>query len=323
VIAELAAGGSTNLFEGLRLGELRLASMPATHTIRRVVMISDGIATVGPSSPEILGEIAARGADHGAQVTAIGVGLDYDERTLNALAVRSSGRLYHLTEPREMTSILAREIQLLDSTMATHAFVEVIPAPGVTLLGADGVRADWGNHRSLRIPLGTMFSGQHREMLVRVRVNAAEGASGPLASVRLHFRDPAEGSLERVQEVVARYEGTADAVAIAKHQNDKTRSIMAVQAAAQRAVAAAQEVNEGRFDSADRGLATAEAELRETASRAKDMKEKARMMAAADRMSSARKVARDAAAPPSAAKPSPKRAGALDINSAAMHEAGY
>jgi hypothetical protein len=86
---------------------------------------------------------------------------------------------------------------------------------------------------------------------------------------------------------------------------------------------AAQEVNEGRFDSAERGLATAEAELRETASRAKDMKEKQRMMAAADRMSSARKVAQDAAAPPSAARPSPKRAGALDINSAAMHEAGY
>jgi Ca-activated chloride channel family protein len=322
-ITELTAGGGTNLFDGLRLGEVRLAGMPATHAIRRVVVISDGLATVGPSSPEILGAVAARGVEEGIQVTALGVGLDYDENTLNALAVRSSGRLYHLTEPREMSSILAREIQLLDSTMATHAFVEVIPAPGVTLLGAEGARADWSNGRSLRIPLGTMFGGQHREMLLRLRVSATEGASGPLASVRLHFRDPAEGSLDRVQEVVARYEGTGDALAIEKNKNHKTHAIMAVQAAAQTAVAAAQEVNSGRYESAEQQLAAVETKLRETARHSTDHSQKQRMMAAADSMGSARRAARDAAIAPSAAKPSPKRAGALEINSAGMRAAGY
>src|SRR4029079_9043242 len=128
-----------------RSGERAVFAAPTTHPVKRIVVISDGQANVGPSSPDVLGALAARGAEHGIQVTSIGVGLDYDENTLNALAVRSSGRLYHLAEPREMASILDREIKLLDSTMATDAFVEIVPAPGVQVLGADGVRSDWAN----------------------------------------------------------------------------------------------------------------------------------------------------------------------------------
>ena len=61
----------------------------------------DGRANVGPSSPEALGDLAARGTEDGVQVSAIGVGLDYDERTLGELARRSSGRMYHLEEPSQ------------------------------------------------------------------------------------------------------------------------------------------------------------------------------------------------------------------------------
>jgi Ca-activated chloride channel family protein len=321
-IAELSPSGGTNMFDGLRLGETTVLSAPATHPIRRVVMISDGLATVGATSPELLGALAARGADHGVQVTSIGVGLDYDENTLNALAVRSSGRLYHLAEPREMASILDREIKLLDSTMATDAFVEIVPAPGVQVLGADGVRADWANG-ALRVPMGTMFGGQHRELLVRVRVTADGDGSRPLASVRLHFRDPSDGNIDRVQEVVARHEVTHDAAVVEQHANARTRAIAAVQEGAQVAVRAAQQVNQDQFEAADKDLAAAEARIRTSAQQVKDKNEQQRILATADRMATARKSAQAAAAAPAAAKPAAKRAGALDVNSAGMSAAGF
>src|SRR5262249_43164601 len=227
VIGGLNPNGATNLFDGLRLGENRVFSAPATHPIRRVVVISDGIANVGPSSPEILGELAAKGAASGVQVTALGVGLDYDEHTLNALAIRSSGRLYHLAEPRDLSAMLERELSLLQATAATDAFVEIVPAPSLQLLGAEAVRADRGDDGSLRVPLGTMFGGQHRELLLRARVTASAEGTQSVASVRLHFRDPAEGNLERVQEVVVRCQVTNDRVAVEQHANEKTRAILA------------------------------------------------------------------------------------------------
>jgi Ca-activated chloride channel family protein len=177
-IARLTPTGSTNMFDGLTMGESQVAQAPATHSVRRVVVISDGIANVGPSSPETLGAIAQRGLRFQAQVTSLGVGNDYDERTLDALAVNSSGRLYHLSEPKEMATILKGELDLLDQTLASNAFVEVVPAPGVQLSGADGVRADFSGDGSLRIPLGALHSGQHREALVRVRLVDPEAFTG-------------------------------------------------------------------------------------------------------------------------------------------------
>jgi Ca-activated chloride channel family protein len=317
-IAELAPTGSTNLFDGIRLAERHAAAAPATHPVRRVVLVSDGQANVGPSSPEVLGAIAQRGAGHGVQVTSLGVGADYDERTLNALAVASSGRLYHLSEPREMASILEREVALLRSTAATDAFVEVVPAPGVELLGADGARADRAGN-ALRVPLGTMFGGQHREMLVRVRVAAPAEGSHPLASVRLHFRDPANGNLERVQEVVARYEVTNDPAQVAAHENETTQTIAAVIDASKVTIDAAQQVNGGDFAGAEAKLAEAEARLQRQAARARSAKEKGWAAAAASTLASARQTAKAAASAPPAAR----RLDALKMNSDAMHQLGH
>ncbi|MFO0762750.1 MAG: VWA domain-containing protein [Byssovorax sp.] len=323
VIAGLEPLGGTNMFDGLRIGESRCFNAPTTHPVRRVVMISDGIANVGPSSPEILGEVAAKGSEHGIQVTAVGVGLDYDERTLNALAIRSSGRLYHISEPDEMSAMLEKEIGLLQATAATDAFIEVVPAPGVQLLGADGIRTEWGTAGAMRIPLGTMFGGQHREALLRVRVTAGGDGQHALASVRFHFRDPSDGNLERVQEVVARYQVTSDRLAIEQHKNQKTQTILATQEASQQALAAAQQLNQGNFDEADKALAKAEEKLQASAAGAGSAADRQRILASAAQVSSVRKDARAAAAAPKASPAAAPRPAALKANKAAMEAAGF
>ncbi|MEO6574339.1 MAG: VWA domain-containing protein [Polyangiaceae bacterium] len=322
-IAELKVGGSTNMFDGLALGEAHVARAPASHAVRRVVVISDGIANVGPSSPEALGQLAERGVRFHAQITSLGVGADYDERTLNALAVRSSGRLYHLSEPKEMTAMLKHELELLESTVASDSFVEVVPAPGVQLIGTDGMRSDMSSDGSLKIPLGALFGGQHKEALVRVRVRDGGSAEGtqnkPLASVRLHFRDPGEGDLERVQEVVAHVAWTSDASVVASHSNAKTKSIMAVQEAAKMEMQAAQQVNRGQFGEADKQLAAAQRKLDDEASATKDSSQRARLTAQSQGIVSARAATKAASAAPAAVQMNE----AKKLNQSGMSEMGF
>ena len=107
--------------------------------------------------------------------------------------------------------------------------------------------------------------------------------------------------------------------------NEKTRTIAETQRAAQITVAAAQEVNDGRYDAADRQLAAAEAKLRDAAAHAKRDEDKQRVMASISRISQARAAAEAWAASPPAARPSAaaKRAKALDINEAGMRAAGF
>ena len=322
VIDSLEVSGGTNLFDGLRLGESRSFSAPATHPVRRLVVISDGVANIGPSTPEILGELASRGAEGGVQVTAVGVGIDYDEHTLNALAMRSNGRLYHISEPRELSAMLESELGLLQATAATNAVLEVVPAPGVQILGVDGLRTEWGPNGALRFQLGTMFGGQHREMAVRVRVTAQVDGTHPLASVRFHFRDTADGNLDRVQEVVARYQVTSDHVAVEQHQNAKTQTIVTSQEASRAALAAVENLNKGSYESAEKDLAIAETKLRASAVTASNVVDKQRMIVAAGKMADARVQTRAAAAAPRAAKPS-MRSPALDVNAAAVRSMGF
>ncbi len=321
-ISKLRPQGSTNMFEGLSLGEAHVAQAPQSHTVRRVVVISDGIANVGPSTPEALGLVAERGLKSRAQVTSLGVGNDYDEHTLNALAIRSSGRLFHISDPREMTAFLKREVELLGNTLASDALVEVVPAAGVRLLGADGIRADWQPSGALRIPLGALHAGQHKEALVRVRVDPARferAAQKPLASVRLVFHDPSDGDLERIQETVARLSTTNDSALVAKTENARTKAIVAVQDAGKLQIQAAQAMNQGQFMDADKELAAAEQKVVAQAQATRDAVQKKRLEGAAAQIGATRRAAGAAAAAPKAVQ----RDEALKTNKAGMDAYGY
>lgn len=310
------------MYSGLATAESQMAGAPASHALRRIVMISDGRANVGPSTPEALGALAETGLRRSrAQVTSLGVGIDYDENTLNALSFRTSGRMYHIGEPREMAGILRSEIGLLDATVASDASLEIVPAPGVLVLDADGLRAE---HRDggLRVPLGALYAGQHREALVRVRIvdpGVFEGHARPLASVRLRFRDASEGDLERIQEVVARAQLSNDQDAIARSVSSRTKAIVAIMEASKTQLSAAQRINDGNFADADKDLERAQQGLAAQARIVTAPAEKKRLEAAASKVGATRAAAQAMPAKPKAVQ----RAQALEINADAMHSAGY
>ncbi len=324
-ISELSADGATNMFDALQLAISTARRAPSTHPVRRVVMISDGRATTGTTHTESLAQVAELGTQFGVQVTSLGVGLDYDEDALNAIAVRSSGRLFHLADAKEMPSIIKNELALLQKTMATQATVELVPAPGVQLFAAQGVRSSWGQSGALSIPLGTMFAGQRREVLVRFRMQSdqVEGNDRPIVSARLHFTDPSDDNVPRVQEVVVRAKLTNDMSLVERHANEDVQAIVAMQRASLLATEARQQISEGDFERADQQLALAESALRKRAEQAATKKDKARMMSAANSVASKRQAVRTAAKAPPAAQPEAARGAALDVNDFAMEAQGF
>jgi Ca-activated chloride channel family protein len=287
------------------------------------VVISDGQATAGPTNPEVLGNLAEVGMGHGIQVTALGVGLDYDEHTLDAFAVRSSGRLYHIESSKEMPSMIARELELLASSTAALAELEIVPARGVTILGADAVRASGGGKSGLRVPLGVMFAGQQREVLVRVRVDRREHGDHALASVRLRFRDPGDDGVERVQESLVRATITDDPRMVALHENDRAQTIIAMREASMLAAQASRSATDGDLELATADLDRAEQSLREKAVHMKDEKQRRQVISNAEQLGRAKQKVQDAAKAPAAARATKSRAAALEVNDAQMGFDGY
>lgn len=321
-IDELDARGSTALFDGMSQAESRLARAPDTHLVRRVILVSDGQATVGTSDPETLGRLAELGMSRGIQVTALGVGLDYDETTLDAFAQRSSGRFHHLEKSEALVETVQHEMELLASATAAEAELEIVPASGVEVLGVDAVRSVRDGSR-VRVPLGSMYAGQQREMLVRVKVDERAADRRAIASVRLNFRDPSNDGVARVHERVIAASLTTDPEVVAAHEHERTASIIVLREAALLAASAAQQANVGELSMADAELERAEQVLRKRASRSRNEVEKRKMTQSAERVSRSRKKVLDAEKAGATDRPAAARAAALEANDANMAFDGF
>jgi len=90
-INRLYAGGSTALFAGVSKGAHEVRKFIAPDRVNRVILLSDGLANVGPSSPEALAALGASLAKEGISVTTIGLGLGYNEDLMFHLAHASDG----------------------------------------------------------------------------------------------------------------------------------------------------------------------------------------------------------------------------------------
>ncbi|MGF1465274.1 MAG: VWA domain-containing protein [Sandaracinaceae bacterium] len=255
-VQSLYANGGTFLYGGLHQAVMRMGEAPASHPLRRVFLISDGRANVGPSDPGSLGQLAASATEWGTQVTAIGVGTDYDQSTLSAMAVRSSGRLYHLGRPEAMAQILDRELNLLASSAAVNAELEIRPAPGVVILSNHTTGASLDNG-VVRLPLGALFGGQRREILLRVRVPARRPGALPVVIAQLVYQEP-DGERRREQETTIQVRVTRSPAAAARSEEPRVASMVANAQATEAQLRAAQHLRDGRAQDAARELAQAE-----------------------------------------------------------------
>lgn len=85
-IRQIHAGGSTALFGGVSQGAAELRKHIGNDYIHQIVLLSDGLANVGPRMPEDLGRLGAALLREKISVTTVGVGVDYNEDLMARLS---------------------------------------------------------------------------------------------------------------------------------------------------------------------------------------------------------------------------------------------
>jgi Ca-activated chloride channel family protein len=141
--------------------------------VHRVILLSDGLANVGPSSPEDLGRLGAALLKEGISVTTVGIGDGFNEDLMTRLAQRSDGNHYFVESSRDLPRIFAAELGDVLSVVARKVVVELECPVGVRplrVIGRDGsIR---GNRVEIR--LNQLYGGQQKYALVEVQVSAAQ-----------------------------------------------------------------------------------------------------------------------------------------------------
>lgn len=248
-IGALGPGGGTNLYGGLRAGIDETARADAGA--RRVILISDGQGNVGPSDVHSLGRLASDGNERHVQVSAIGVGVDYDEAALSAIAIRSAGRYTHLRNPSMLASIVEAELSRLNETVATEIILEIRPRPGVILEPiTPGIERDG---ERLRIPIGALSGGQQRELLVRARVsgqaNDEANSKRAIAEVRLEGKSAGGARLNQRSTIDAELKNRPS-----ERRRPEIVALIEEHRAAEAELRAAEALSRGELEAARRAL---------------------------------------------------------------------
>lgn len=170
--------------------------------VERVLLLSDGEPTAGVRDVDGFRRIAENCRRMGASVTTIGVDVEYDEKVMSALARSSNGHHFFVADPTGLPTIFDTEMASLTKTVANRAELTVDLAPGVI---ADRVfdRTTSGTGSQVVVPLGTFSAGDHKTVLMHVRVPRGSAGERPIAAVRLHYDDLAESKPGDCEGVLA------------------------------------------------------------------------------------------------------------------------
>jgi Ca-activated chloride channel family protein len=232
-ICSLEAGGNTALHGGVARGadEVRRHSEDGRY-VSRVILLSDGQANVGPSSPEELGRLGASLLREGISVSTIGLGLGFNEDLMTRLAQRSDGNTYFVEGGADLPRIFAAELGDVLNVVARRVVIEIDFPEGVRPLNFVGREGVIRGQRA-ELSINQLYGGQEKFALVEVEVAPAQpGLEREIARAEVRYEDavnqrPAAAQARRTVNF-SRNEKAVVASADHQVQADYAKNAMAV-----------------------------------------------------------------------------------------------
>lgn len=193
-INTIEPGGCTNLSGGWLKG-LEELNRATGDGVRRVLLLTDGLANEGIVDRAQLEQIAVGGKPRAATTT-IGFGEGFDEDLLTALAERSDGNTYFAETPEDAPGIFTEEFEGLASLVAQNVSVEIRPTDEVKLVGVLNEYPAVEVPGGIQVQLGDAYGGERRRLVFAMHVPSL-AALGPA----------------RIAEVIVRYVSVGEEVA--------------------------------------------------------------------------------------------------------------
>jgi Ca-activated chloride channel family protein len=171
--------------------------------VNRVILLSDGLANVGPSTPTALGELGASLMKEGIAVTTLGLGLDYNEDLMVELARRSDGNHVFVEQATELAAVFNHEFNDVLSVVAQEITIKILCAPGirpVRLLGIDGEI----NGQEVLVQLNQLYSEQEKYVLLEVEVPGSTAMQiQPIAEVEVAYANMETKTTDRLGSAIS------------------------------------------------------------------------------------------------------------------------
>jgi len=181
------AGGGTNLGAGLQAGINMLRTPYRSNNAARVILISDGLANRGITDPKSLSDIASAAVESEFAVSTVGVGADFNEQLMTAIADRGTGNYYYLENPAAFAEIFQKEFYNTQTASLTGLKIQIPVNTGITLADAAGYPINVHNGQALFYP-GNLRSGQTRKLYLTLQIPTNRQRTFELDQIQIHYQ---------------------------------------------------------------------------------------------------------------------------------------
>lgn len=252
-IRSVQAGGNTALFAGVSKSAAELRKFIDDESVNRVILLSDGLANVGPSSPRDLERLGATLVKEGISVSTLGLGLGYNEDLMSGLACSGSGNHIFVEEEDNLVAVFNNEFNDLMSVVAGDFKIHARVGRGVRPVRVLGTNADISG-RDIHIPLAQLYSSQQRYFVLEVEVDANEGgAKQSLVQVDVEYQNMVTETKDKLSSnVEIKFDDSV--VNVTKDQNLEAVAYCAVQLANEQNIQATALRDSGEVEAAKRLL---------------------------------------------------------------------
>jgi len=189
-IQSIRAGGSTALFGGVSQGAAEIRKNIENDFVHRIVLLSDGLANVGPRMPEDLGRLGAALIKENISVTTVGVGTDYNEDLMAKLAQESDGNTYFVESGYDLPRIFAAELGDVLNVVAKKVKVTITLPKNVQAVDIIG-RQGRIKGRKIELFMNQLYGDQEKYALVEINVpKSISGSKILIADAEVYYENP-------------------------------------------------------------------------------------------------------------------------------------
>ena len=202
-IRSLQANGPTNLLKGVEAGYKLAVQAHKSGSINRVIVCSDGIATLGETEADTILTYVENYRKQGISCTAVGFGAGaYDDDMMEKLANKGDGTYHFVDSKREARKVFVDDLTATLQTIAKDAKIQVEfnkdRVRRYRLIGYENRAVADKDFRNDTIDAGEVGSGQSSTALYEVELIGDEQAD--IGTVYVRYRNTDTEKIEEISQ---------------------------------------------------------------------------------------------------------------------------
>ena len=267
-LERIDARNQTNLGEGWLRGCEQVALHLAEAGVNRTLLLTDGLANVGMTDSDTLAGHAAQLRARGVQTTTFGVGTDFDEVLLQAMATAGGGNFYYIASAQQIADYITSEVGEALDVVARDAVLEVQAPDGVAVESLTPFPFETNGGRTT-VSLGSLVAEQVVQVVLRLNFPLGEVGRETGVVLSLAARD---GAADETSQPISWTYADSKTNDLQERDAEVDRAVARVFAARARQEATALN-RTGNYPAAQSALASVAKRIRQYAGRDAEMRQ--------------------------------------------------